>query len=195
MQARAGVAAPVRGGPGPARRSTQAQATLEREVIYGRSQEHLRVFVSSRMGTTLDDERRVAVSTINTFSHRRAWSWEDDAPAGAYHSEAECVGIARASDELVLILGEDLSPVTRAEYEAARDNGVQRYILIREPVTDDEAVREFITQERRHAVTRGYRNIEEFNSLLFKALNDATVRASREQMLRRRSVQLGPVER
>lgn len=178
-----------------ARRGLAALTDLDRELLYGRAQEELRVFVSSRMNQTLDDERRAAASIINTFPHRRAWLWEDDAPAGAYHSEDECVGLAGGSDELVLILGKDLSRVTRAEFEAARDAGAQRYIFISQQVQQDEEVEEFIVTERGSAVTRYYRNSEEFNSLLHKSLSVSAVRAFREQLARRRRVQLGPVER
>ena len=53
----------------------------------------------------------------------------DDAPAGAYHSEEECVQYARTSDGLVSLLAGALTRVTRAEYEAARRAGADRFVL------------------------------------------------------------------
>jgi hypothetical protein len=93
---------------------------LRQEILYGRDAEALRVFISSRMNGSLDDERAAVVEAISTFPTHRAWAWENDAPAGALHSENECIGYARSSDELVLLLATDLTPITEAEYQAAK---------------------------------------------------------------------------
>jgi hypothetical protein len=167
----------------------------DREVLYGRPPDFIRTFISSRMNQTLDEERRTALETVNGFPHRRAWMWEKDAPAGVYHSEDECVMIAASSDELILILGEELSRVTRAEYEAARAAGAQCYIMVRDTDEQDAEVEAFIKEARLDAVTRGFNNIAELRSHLFNSLAQASVRASREQHLsRQRRIELGPVE-
>lgn len=163
--------------------------------MYGRDAQALRVFISSRMNNTLDAERRAAVETVNRFPHRSSWLWEDDAPAGVYHSERECTGIAGSSDELILILGQDLSAITRAEYEAAKKGGAQRYVMIRGTDVQDPDVKSSIAVARTGTVTRNFNNVGELRSHLYTSLNAATVRASREQSItRRRQVSFGPVQ-
>ncbi len=168
---------------------------LRNEVLYGRDQNSLRVFVSSRMDGTLDDERIAAASAINELPTHDAWTWESHAPAGVLHSENECVLIAGKSDELVLLLARDLSAITEAEYRAAQQNGLQRYIFIRTTLGDvqDDHVKSFISSERdNRIVTRNFSNTGELKTHLQNSLRSAQIRASREQMLmRRQTVQLG----
>lgn len=167
---------------------------LRQEILYGRDAEALRVFISSRMNGSLDDERAAVVEAISTFPTHRAWAWENDAPAGALHSENECIGYARSSDELVLLLATDLTPITEAEYQAAKSNGAQRYILIREREGEDreDRVTQFIAQERDdRTVTRNFQNTAELRTHLVNSIKQAQVRAAREQILFRRSIQLG----
>jgi hypothetical protein len=167
---------------------------LSQEVLYGRDAEALRVFVSSRMNGTLDDERAAAVAAIGKFPTHRSWAWEKDAPAGALHSENECIGFAGSSDELVLLLATDLTPITEAEYRAAKQNGAQRYIFIREGDGEerDENVKNFIAQERDdRTVTRNFQNVDELQTHLVSSIKQAQVRASREQILVRRSIRIG----
>ncbi|MEE2522808.1 hypothetical protein V1639_11630 [Pseudarthrobacter sp. J75] len=167
---------------------------LRQEVLYGRDAEALRVFVSSRMNGTLDDERAAAVDAINKFPTHRSWSWEKDAPAGALHSENECIGFAGTSDELVLLLARDLTPITEAEYRAAKQNGAQRYVFIREGDSreQDENVKTFIAEERAdRTVTRYFQNIDELQTHLVNSIKQAQVRASREQILVRRNLRIG----
>lgn len=166
---------------------------LRDEVLYGRDPDHARVFVSSKMNGTLNDERRTAVEVINTISNHRAWWWEDDAPMGVLHSEHECTAFAQTSDGLVLLVAGALSKIVYAEYFAARHGGAERYIFIRsgEQLPDD--VQQFIDQQRGEAVTRNFQNLDELRTHLRNALGRSLVRALRIQLLDRRS-QVGGID-
>lgn len=163
------------------------------EVLYGRSPDSLRVFVSSQMrGDVLKAERRATADTINKSPMHHAWCWEDNAPAGAYHSKEECIGYARTSDGLVLLLGSELTPVTRDEYEVARTNGAQRFIFIRETDVLTDSTKQFVEDEQaRRTVTRKFGNLSELRTSVTDSLIQSAVRASRSEQLRRREVEIG----
>jgi hypothetical protein len=166
---------------------------VESEIIYGRPDGSLRVFVSSQMrDDVLAAERRATADTINASPIHHAWCWEDNAPAGAYHSEAECLGYAGTSDGLVLLLGPELTRVTRAEYEIARKNGADRFILIRKGDVLEAATQTFVeTEQKNRTVTRNFANLSELRTTLTEALWNSAVRASRSEQIRRRNVELG----
>jgi hypothetical protein len=166
---------------------------FEREVIYGRPSGSLRVFVSSQMApAVLTDERRAAADTINSSPLHHAWCWEDDAPTGANHAETECVGYAGSSDGIVLLLGVELTRVTRAEYEAARRNGAERFIFLRQSDALDATAKRFVEGEQKNrTVTRGFANLSELRTSLTSALLESAVRSSRKVLLQRRDVELG----
>lgn len=168
-------------------------AELEDEIRYGRDQTKLRFFVSSRMNGTLDDERKTAADTIDRLVTHRAWWWERDAPPGVLHSENECIKLAGTSDGLVLLVGGELSAIVHAEYGAAKDAAVERYIFIRtrEGEVLPEEVQYFIAQERQTAVTRNFQNEAELESHLYQALIHTAVRAVREVQLGRRRKEVG----
>lgn len=83
------------------------------------------MFVSSRIGVDLDDERRSVAETIDGLStgFARAWLWERD---GAGHRSIKdiCCRAAACSDMLILLIGRDVSPIVQAEFEAAHSAGV-----------------------------------------------------------------------
>jgi hypothetical protein len=168
---------------------------VEREIIYGRPEGSLRVFVSSQMrDDVLAAERRVTADTINDSPIHHAWYWEGSAPPGAYHSEAECIGYAESSDGLVLLLGSELTRVTRAEYEAARRNGADRFIFIRQTDVLEAATHTFVEgEQKRKTVTRKFANLSELRTSITEALWYSAVRASRMEQVRRRRVELGSV--
>jgi hypothetical protein len=87
-------------------------------LLYALPPEYWKIFVSSKMvGGALSDERAAAIEAIDEFPLTRAWAWERDAHAGPYSSERECVAQAGTSDGLVLIVDDELTPVTRKEFE------------------------------------------------------------------------------
>jgi hypothetical protein len=166
---------------------------VEQEMIYGRPASSLQVFVSSQMRDgVLDRERRTAADTINDSPIHHAWCWEDNAPAGAYHSERECTGYAASSDGLLLLLGSELTRVTRAEYETARRNGADRYIFIRQSDVLDAETETFVEHEQKNrTVTRNFANLSELRTNLTNALWTSAVRASRQAGIVRRRAEMG----
>src|SRR5438876_10064041 len=79
-----------------------------------------RIFISSKMaGGAFKNERPAAARAIESLPEFRAWYWERDARAGPYSSRDLCTKTARTSDGLVLILGDELTPITRDEFVAA----------------------------------------------------------------------------
>jgi hypothetical protein len=132
----------------------------------------LRIFISSQMrGGALALERKAAIEHIRSSPYFEPWSWEENAYASPSCSEEVCVGNARNSDGLVLILGEELTPITEKEYLAAKERGVACMILVKEGVSPSRRAARFLETERRdHAVTVNFRNISELRSQITAAL-------------------------
>lgn len=161
---------------------------LRDEIVYGRDHDHARIFISSRMGRTLDAERRVAADTVDQVAGHRAWFWERDAAGGTLHSEHECVKYAKASAGLILLVDGELSSIVHAEYAAARDGGANRFIFIRNGLDGLPApVQEFIrAQQTRDVVTLNFQNHDELKSHVYNSLTRAIVRALNLQTIDRR---------
>lgn len=135
-------------------------------------------------GGVLKAERRAAVQAIETLPSYRAWHWERDAFAGPYCSEDICLGHARTSDGLVLILAEDLSPITHCEYREAKSAGVPCYIMLMEPAAATGEVTAFIAAEQSHCITKKFRNLSELRSHITEAVLNYALMAGREKILR-----------
>lgn len=158
--------------------SRKVSQELKDEIVYGRDHNHARVFISSRMRTTLDVERVITANAVDRVSGHRAWFWERDAAMGVLHSEHECVKYAKASASLILLVDGDLSPIVHAEYRAARKGGANRFILVRRDAELPEDVAAFIKdQQASEVVTRNFQNADELDSLVYDALSRAIVRA------------------
>jgi tetratricopeptide (TPR) repeat protein len=165
-------------------------ALSARELIFGRP-DRLKVFISAKMASgALKDERVASAEVVERFEGMSAWYWERDATAGSYYSVEECIGEAQTSDALVLILEDDLTEVTRKEFQAARRGGANLIVLVRAGVMRSRTLTRFIDRERgRGAVTKPWSNIAELRTVLFDALREMTVRPVRERIVdRRRSV-------
>lgn len=161
--------------------------SLDDEIRYGRDHRSVRIFVSSKMDGSLDEERQRAAAVIERRPTHTAWWWERDAPIGVLHSVKECAQFAGTSDGLLLIVAGPLSDVIYQEYQAAKEAQAERYILIRGDFDElPSEVREFIRRERGSVVTRNFKNANELESLLHDALNMTAVRAMREVQLMRR---------
>lgn len=155
------------------------------DEFFGRN-DKLRVFVSSKM-RPLKVERQAAVEAIAVFDTiAEAWWWEGNAAAGPYCAEEICIRYACISDHLILILSNELSTITRKEYEAAKANGAQCYIFVKEPAPGcvlPREVSEFVRRERdQYAVTRKFANTSELHSHIIQALTFNLVVASRERI-------------
>ncbi len=169
--------------PRPLRAQTEP---IENEILYGRDQTKLQIFVSSRMGSTLDPQRELVAATIDRLDMHHAWWWERNAPAGTLHSVNECIQYAGKSDGIVLLVAGRLSSIIYAEYAAAKAAGAERYVFIREGARLPKDVREFIAEERREVVTRSFQNDAELETHLYQSLQMMAVRSAREQLIQRR---------
>jgi hypothetical protein len=156
------------------------ERSLSEEVVFGRPPDYLKVFLSSRMhGGSLAAERRVAIEAIDASPLHRAWAWERDAHAGPYSAPTLCVANARTSDALVLILGEDLTTMTKKEFNAARRARVPSFILIKEGVARTPEAERFIGREQARVVTNTFANDAELRTQLQGALRAYAVRVHR----------------
>lgn len=160
---------------------------VREEILYGRDHDHLRIFISSRMNKTLDAERKAAAEAVDRVSGHKAWWWEHDAPMGVLHSEKECIGFAKTSAALILLVAGELSAIVHSEYSAARDGGADRYILIRETDELPPEVDQFIKEQRAEVVTRSFRNVDELQTHIHQALTRSVVRAVAHRVLERRT--------
>ncbi len=168
------------------RRAIRSGWSIEDEVVFGRDQDHLRVFISSKMDGSLEHERQETYRVVSSLEGHKPWWWEGDAPAGVLHSAQICAQFAGTSDGIVLLIGGPLSPIIYAEYQAAKVGGAQRYVFIREGSAIPDDVRAFIGAERHEVVTRDFRNLAELRTHLHQALLASFVRASRREVVARR---------
>lgn len=159
---------------------------LADEVLYGRDHDHARIFISSKMDGSLDEERSRTAAAVNRLDTHKAWWWEADAPAGVLHSENECIKFAGSSDGLILLVAGDLSKIIYSEFSAAVDASAERYIFIRDDGDIPDEVRAFIKKERESVVTRNFQNVAELETHVYQSLKRTAVRAMREVQLERR---------
>lgn len=136
-------------------------------------------------GDPLKAERETAVNAIESTALAHAWCWERHARAGEFCAPGVCVGHARTSDGLFLILGDSLTPITRQEYVAADDAQAARFILIQDGVDRDDEAREFIRRERDRAITKNFANLSELRKHIIDALTYHAVNSGRQQQLAR----------
>jgi hypothetical protein len=146
-----------------------------------------KVFVSSKMsGGVFRRERVAAAQAIEGTDLADAWYWERDAKAGPYSSEPVCVGQAKYSDGLVLLLGDELTPITRKEYAAASGQGAPCYILLKDGVTRTRDAEDFVASERDEAITAPFGNLSELQTVLTDAIRHFAIQAGRRDIYRRR---------
>jgi tetratricopeptide (TPR) repeat protein len=161
-----------------------------RNEIYARSDTHLRVFVSSKMADdALKAEREAAADAIEGFGLTKAWAWERSANAGPYCSEEECVRQAGTSDALILIIGGELSDITRKEYEAAYAAKVPIFAMLQAGADRPQEVRDFVALLRERGITTAFSTPGELASQVTKALHTWLLRSGRAEQLRRREAQ------
>jgi len=124
-----------------------------RNLIYARPPERGKIFVSSKMeGDALRAERRAAIEAIQEFPLADPWAWEGSAAAGPYCSQLECVAQAGTSDGLVLILAEEITPITLSELNAARAAGVPIFVMLKTGVTRDVDLERLVNESAAKAI-------------------------------------------
>jgi hypothetical protein len=165
----------------------------DEEVLYGRPA-RLKVFISSEMRShRLDAERVAAAEAAEETGWHFAWYWERDANAGPYSSAALCLHQARTSDRLVLILGSELTPITRQEYEEARGAGVACFVLVQSGVTRSAEAQAFLDAENSRIVYKAFGSSDELRTALVDALlQHAAMDARRAQLARRAALPRDP---
>jgi tetratricopeptide (TPR) repeat protein len=157
-----------------------------RNELYSRPP-YFKVFISSKMaGGALVDERAAAADAVAEFPLARAWSWERDTPAGSYYSKEECVRQAGTSEAIILIVEDELTPITRAEYAAAHAAGATAIVLLKAGFERPATVDRFISRTQDEAITKPFSNLAELRSAIVGALWTWTVRAGRTVMLETR---------
>jgi hypothetical protein len=93
----------------------------------------LQVFLSSKMRrNVLAAERDVARRAIEATEVSWCWSWKQFATARSSPPMDRCLDEVKRSDAFVLILGRDLTPHTRQEYDLAVSLGIHRYVFVKE---------------------------------------------------------------
>jgi hypothetical protein len=117
-----------------------------------------------------------------------AWYWERDANAGPYSAETVCVGHASTCDGLVLLLGEELTPITEKEYRAALRAGAPCYVFLKECGSRSTGAEEFIKEVRQHAVTQTFGNLSELGTLVVGAIHHYSIEAIRTDIARKQSI-------
>ena len=165
------------------------------DILYERP-EKLKVFVSSQMrGNVLTKERQTVAEAIQKTGFALAWLWEDNACAGPYSAEAVCLGHARTSDGLVLILAKQLTPITQKEYEAADLTGVPCYIFLKQGARRDRKAEQFINNVRaKSTITANFRGLSELETQVTKAIFRYAVNSIRARILDTRRTKIPPIQ-
>ena len=156
------------------------------EELWGRGNV-FKVFVSSKMsGGVYVAERKSCADTVDGTRLARAWYWERDANAGPYCSEEVCLQNAARSDGLILILGDELTRMTRLEYEVARRRHLATFVFVDKRQTQDEDAREFIRaiRDRGYPVTKNFQNESELETHVIDALMEFFSKAGRSHTYR-----------
>jgi len=149
------------------------------EVIYGRPRAFI-IFISSKMaGGALAAERQAAIEAVEEFRPARPWAWEKDAPAGSIYAEDECVQRAGNSDALVLIVDDELTPVTGKEFEAAERGTATVIVLARRGANQNAELEHFIAEVREQAITKEFSGLDELKAEVDLALWEWFVRGGR----------------
>lgn len=165
---------------------------IDGDAVYSRAP-LLKVFVSSNMRGALMADRAAAAAAVESTSMHSAWYWERDAEAGPYCSRGICLGHARTADCLLLLIEDDLSTITRAEYMEAKRHHVPRFVFLREGGTLAKAADRFIERERRtDIVYRRYSSTTELHSGVVSALFRYAINSQRRDQLSRAQVDPAP---
>lgn len=164
------------------------------EVSFGRP-ESLKVFVSSVMRDgSLASERAATADVVDEFPGMEPWLWERNASAGPYSSVSVCLGQARTSDILVLIVGDDITDITEREWRAAQENGAACVLLRKASSSPSAKLAAFIEAERGHGIDAEFAEDEDLRRELSKALRACVTEGVRGRRRNRRlsSTPAGP---
>jgi hypothetical protein len=136
-------------------------------------------------GFALKEERIAAAKVIDGSGFARAWYWERDANAGPYCSEQLCLGMARTSDGLVLLLASDITPITQREFMEARKHGVPCFVFQKDDAEPDDEVRAIVDLARSDGITVKFRNISELQTQILSSIYHHITMVHRKDIHRR----------
>ena len=149
------------------------------EELFARP-EHLKIFVSSKMsGGVFVRERKRCVGAVEGTGMAKAWYWERDANAGPFCSESVCLNHAATADGLILILGDELTPITRREFEVATERRIATFVFIDERETLDADASVFVSDLQKHVITKKFENLAELETHVAAALRHFVVQSWR----------------
>jgi len=103
-----------------------------------------------------------------------------------YSTTAVCLGEARTSEYLILLVRSTLTPITRSEYYAAKAAGAVCCIFVLGGVEQGAELRSFITEERDHATYKKFESLAELRSGVVEALRYHAIRSIRYDVVARR---------
>ena len=165
-----------------------------RNILFERDHSFI-VFISSKMtGGALAAERQAAMDVVERFRPARAWAWERDAPAGSYYSKEECIRRAGTSDALILVVEDELTPITAAEFDAARAGTANAIVLARRGVARNKRLTRLIKDARRWAITKEFGDLDELESEIDLALWEWFVRGGRTLALQTRELRKNDID-
>lgn len=134
----------------------------------------------------LAKDRSVAAAVLDDHPDIEPWLWERQANAGRYSSYEVCVHNARTSDILILILAENLTPVTETEWRSATDGGANCALLLKRVESRTERARSFIAAQRSDGIDVEYATEDELETKLQAAVRRCMTDAVRRRTLARR---------
>jgi tetratricopeptide (TPR) repeat protein len=146
-------------------------------------------------GGAFRKERSAAARAVESLPEFGAWYWERDAHAGPYSSRDLCIKTARTSDGLVLVLGDELTPITRDEFVAAYGAGVPCFIFLDERCTRNAEANAFVQREWKRAVTQPFGTLKELEQRVRLALIEFARNNWRYQLLEHRARRAEAVRR
>lgn len=117
-------------------------------MLFGRGR-RLRMFISSVMRDgELAAERQAVAAQLDDLGGVEPWLWERNGVAGTRDARDFCLYSAQSSDALIMIIGANLSSVTRDEFEIARAEGVPRFVFLKQGVERDANTDNFVKMVR-----------------------------------------------
>lgn len=141
-------------------------------VLFGRGH-RLRVLVSSVMRDgELAKERQAVAERLDALDGLEPWLWERDGVAGPRDARDFCLYSAQFSDALIMIIGANISPVTREEFEIARADRVPCFVFLKKGVERDADAKSFVAMVRReHHITRDFESAQDLAEAVDDAIN------------------------
>lgn len=134
------------------------------------------IFISSQMNrNTLRDERRSARNVIHKLKFVfNPWDWEHDGPAGSKPPMDYCLNEVRRSYALVVIISRTLTRHTHTEYKLAKKHGKHLFVFFKKGCQQGKSL---LFRKRLKPSWREFEKASEFESMLFKSLQDLAFNA------------------